>query len=57
MPFAPTIYPQFYNKDVLFNPKYPVNPDSKPKLKAHPKPKQSNPIYFDSVRGKLSRIK
>jgi hypothetical protein len=24
------------NEDVLFNPKNPVNPDSKPRLKAHP---------------------
>jgi hypothetical protein len=24
------------NEDILFNPKNPVNPDSKPRLKAHP---------------------
>jgi hypothetical protein len=27
------------NEDILFNPKNPVNPDSKPRLKAPPKTK------------------
>jgi hypothetical protein len=47
MQFAPTYHFDLQNEDVLFNPRNPVNPDSKPQLQAPQNQNISNPILLD----------